>query len=93
MPTLWKSLTEYAVSMRLVSEPAFAWWVPYTIKKRDRVIKALKKRYFRQFQKYGIELHPRQSREPWRLMSRLILPSGEMSLEKRCQQLARHLRF
>jgi hypothetical protein len=49
-------VAEYAVSMRLVSAPAFAWWVPYTIKKRDRVIKALKKQYFRQFQKYGIEL-------------------------------------
>jgi hypothetical protein len=49
-------VAEYAVSMKLVSEPAFAWWVPYTIKKRDRIIKAVKKRYFRRLQKYGIEL-------------------------------------
>jgi hypothetical protein len=49
-------VADYAVNMKLVSEPAFAWWVPYTIKKRDRVIKAMKKRYFRKFQKYGIEL-------------------------------------
>jgi Reverse transcriptase (RNA-dependent DNA polymerase) len=49
-------VADYAVNMKLVLEPAFAWWVPYTIKKRDRVIKAMKKRYFRKFQKYGIEL-------------------------------------
>jgi hypothetical protein len=49
-------VAEYAVSMRYVSEPAFAWWVPYTIEKRDKVIKVLKRQYFRHFQKYGIEL-------------------------------------
>ena len=42
--------------MKLVSEPAFAWWVPFTIKRRDRIIKAVKNRYFRKLQKYGIEL-------------------------------------
>jgi hypothetical protein len=49
-------VADYAVSMKLVSEPTFAWWVPYTIKKCDRIIKAVKKRYFRILQKYGIEL-------------------------------------
>lgn len=49
-------LAEYAVANKLVSEPAFQWWVPYTLKKRDRVIKALKKRYFRKMEKFGLEL-------------------------------------
>jgi hypothetical protein len=49
-------VAEYAVHMKLVSEPAFAWWVPFVIKKRDRLIKAVKKRYFRKHQKFGIEL-------------------------------------
>ena len=49
-------LAEYAVNNKLEHEPAFAWWVPYTLKKRDRIIKAMKKRYFRRDQKYGIEL-------------------------------------
>jgi hypothetical protein len=26
---------EYAVANKLVSEPAFSWWVPYTLRKRD----------------------------------------------------------
>lgn len=49
-------LAEYAVANKLVSEPAFNWWVPYTLKKRDRIIKAVKKRYFRKMEKFGIEL-------------------------------------
>ena len=49
-------LAEYAVANKLVSEPAFQWWVPYTLKKRDRIIKAMKKRYFRKMEKFGLEL-------------------------------------
>jgi len=65
--TSWESLkelkesnplevAEYAVANNIASEPAFAWWVPYTLKKRDRVIKAVKNRYSRTYQKFGIEL-------------------------------------
>ena len=39
-----------------MDEPAFAWWAPHTLKKRDRILKAVKKRYFRIQQKYGIEM-------------------------------------
>ena len=49
-------LAEYAVANKLVSEPAFQWWVPYTLKKRDRIIKSIKKRYFRKLEKFGLEL-------------------------------------
>jgi hypothetical protein len=28
-------VAEYSVSTKLVSEPAFAWWVPFTLKRRD----------------------------------------------------------
>jgi hypothetical protein len=33
-----------------------AWWVPFTLKQKDRIIKATKKRYFWQFSKFGLEL-------------------------------------
>jgi hypothetical protein len=49
-------LAEFAVAMGIDKEPAFAWWVPHTLKKRDRIIKRVKKRYFRKHQKYGIEM-------------------------------------
>ena len=49
---------EYAVANKLVSEPAFAWWVPYTLRKRDRVIKAVKRRATkrRKTEKFGLEV-------------------------------------
>ena len=49
-------LAEYAVSNHIDQEPAFAWWVPWTLKRRNRILKAMKKRYFRTTQKFGIEL-------------------------------------
>ena len=29
---------EYAIAAKIAMEPAFAWWVPYTLKKRNRII-------------------------------------------------------
>ena len=49
-------LAEYAQAHGLMEEPAFAWWAPWTIRKRDRILKALKTRYQRTQQKFGIEL-------------------------------------
>ncbi len=31
-------VAEYAVNNKIASEPAFAWWVPHVLKKRDRII-------------------------------------------------------
>jgi len=49
-------LADYVSANGLTAEPAFAWWVPFTLKQRDRIIKATKKKYFRQFSKFGLEL-------------------------------------
>jgi hypothetical protein len=54
-------VAEYAVANKLVSEPAFSWWVPYTLKKRDRIIKSMKKRFHRKTEKFGLEV-PRDVR-------------------------------
>jgi len=35
-------LAKYAVTNGLNDEPAFAWWVPHTIKKKKRLVKAIK---------------------------------------------------
>ena len=50
------AVAEYAYRSKLLYEPAFAWWAPYTLKHRDRIIKAFRKRYFQKLQKYGIEM-------------------------------------
>ena len=47
---------EYARAVGIEKQPAFIWWVKHTLKHRDRLLKAMKKSYFRQTQKYGIEL-------------------------------------
>ena len=49
-------VAQYAVDNKLEDEPAFKWWVPFTIRKRNRILKAMKKRYFRTHSKFGIEI-------------------------------------
>ena len=49
-------ITEYAVANRIVEEPAFKWWGPHTICKRNRVISKVKSRYWQTTHKFGIRL-------------------------------------
>ena len=47
---------EYAIANKIAEEPAFAWWVPDILKKRDRIISKVKTRYWKRTHKFGIEL-------------------------------------
>ena len=49
-------VAEYAVAQGVDNEPAFAWWVPHVLKKRDRIIAAVNSRYHRQTHKFGVEV-------------------------------------
>ena len=49
-------LAEYAVANRIVDEPAFKWWVPHVLRKRNRIISKVKNRYWQTTHKYGIRL-------------------------------------
>ena len=50
-------VAKYAVANLLDKEPAFNWWVDFTLKRRARLIKAVSStRYMRKWQKYSIEL-------------------------------------
>jgi hypothetical protein len=40
-------VAEYAYAHNLQNEPAYAWWVRHTLRRRDHILKAMKKRYFR----------------------------------------------
>ncbi len=35
-------VAEYAVTQGIENEPAFNWWVTFVLKKRERIIKAVK---------------------------------------------------
>ena len=49
-------ITEYAIDNKLHEKPAFAWWVPYVIKHRGRIISKIKSKYWLRTHKYGIEI-------------------------------------
>jgi hypothetical protein len=49
---------EYAKILGIDHEPAFNWWVPHVLRKRDRIISLVRKRnsrYLKRMHKFGIE--------------------------------------
>jgi len=49
-------VAEYAKAAGIQHEPAFAWWTEHVLKKRDRIIAKVTKRYQKVTHKFGIEL-------------------------------------
>ena len=49
-------VSEYAVAKGISNEPILSWWVPYTIKKRNVIISAIKSRLKVATHKYGVEI-------------------------------------
>ena len=49
-------VAEFAKARGIADEPAFAWWVPYTLRKRDVILSAVKQRVRKTTHKYGIEI-------------------------------------
>jgi hypothetical protein len=47
---------EYARARGIADEPAFRWWVPYTLRKRDVILAKVKARVRKSTHKYGIEI-------------------------------------
>jgi hypothetical protein len=47
-------VAKYAIANKLLHEPAFAWWVPDVLQKRDCIISAVKTRYLKRTHKFGI---------------------------------------
>jgi hypothetical protein len=59
-------VAEFAIAKGIADESAFCWWVPYTLRKRDRIISAVKARVKRVTHKYGVEI-PRTVEEAYKL--------------------------
>jgi hypothetical protein len=49
-------MAEYATENGLALEPAFRWWIPHILKKRDRIISRTKASYWTKTHKYGFEV-------------------------------------
>jgi hypothetical protein len=45
---------EYAVNNKINLEPAFSWWTPSVLRKRDRIVSKVKAKYWARTHKYGI---------------------------------------
>ena len=48
-------LADYVISNRIQYGPVFAWWVPYTLKKRIAIISDIKSKYWNKTHNYGIQ--------------------------------------
>ena len=55
-------IAEYAKTNQIDDEPAFCWWVPYTLRKRDVILSSVKARVRKANVKYGIKV-PRSQKE------------------------------
>ena len=49
-------IEEYAAGNIISEESDFAWWVPYTLKKRDHIIAKIKARLLKKSHKFGVEV-------------------------------------
>ena len=49
-------LAEYVIANGIDNEPAFNWWVAKTIRKRDRIVSKVKKKYWQTTHKFGIRI-------------------------------------
>ena len=49
-------MAEFAKARGIADEPAFAWWVPCTLRKRDLIISKVKARIRRTTHKCGVEI-------------------------------------
>jgi hypothetical protein len=49
-------VAEYAIANRIKHEPAFAWWVNTVIRRRERIVAKMQKKYWRTEYKFGVRL-------------------------------------
>ena len=49
-------VAEYATTLGLENEPDFSWWMLYTLKKRDRIIYLVNRRFRKRNHKFGIQI-------------------------------------
>ena len=49
-------VAEFALATHISMEPAFAWWVPFMLKKRNRILAKVKLKYWLRTHKFGIRI-------------------------------------
>ena len=59
-------IAEYVLENRISEEAAFAWWVSYTLKKRDHITAKVKACFLKKSQQFGVEV-PTSFEEAYKL--------------------------
>ena len=47
---------QYAITQGIDKTPAFAWWMPYVLRERKRILAAVQSRYHKQTHKFGFKI-------------------------------------
>ena len=47
---------DYAIANGIANKPAFSWWVPHVVKKRNRIIAKVKSKYWLRTHKFGLKI-------------------------------------
>jgi hypothetical protein len=47
-------VADYAIAQGIENESAFAWWVPFTLRRRNRIIAIVNSHYHKRTHKFGI---------------------------------------
>ena len=81
---------EFAAAHDIVNEPACCWWVPFVLRKRDRIISTVTKRVTRVTHKYGIEI-PQTINQALELDQKMVTSSGPMQSTKKWEIYLFHL--
>ena len=57
-------VAKYAIANKIADEPAFAWWVPHTLRKVQTIVSKIKSKYWQRTHKYGIRI-PKSAEEAY----------------------------
>ena len=49
-------VADFVTARNIADEPAFVWWVPFFLRKRDRIISAVNSRVQKSTYKFGIKI-------------------------------------
>ena len=79
-------VAEYALANKILEEPAFCWWARHVLKKRDRIIKKVKTRYWERTHKYGVPL-PKSVAEALRMDRETGTDFWQRSIEKEMKNI------
>jgi hypothetical protein len=69
-------VAKYAVTREIDHEPAFSWWVDFTLKKRERIIAAVNQLYLKKTHKFGVRMPKRVTRKLSKLAPKIEIING-----------------